>query len=107
MVLESRAVLAVLFDVQGTATDFFTTVRSAAAQLLEGRYPQHDWSAFVNELFYECGAVRGHGRRGALRRHRRCYPAHQCGASTSLNGKGYAMGVNNTRTSFAQLAMAP
>jgi len=29
------------------------------------------------------------------------------GASTSLNGKGYAMGVNNTRTSFAQLAMAP
>jgi 2-haloacid dehalogenase len=45
----SGRVLALLFDVQGTATDFFTTVRTAAAQLLGSRYPQHDWSAFVND----------------------------------------------------------
>ncbi len=40
---------ALLFDVQGTATDFFTTVCSAARQMLGDRYPQQDWSRFVNE----------------------------------------------------------
>jgi 2-haloacid dehalogenase len=38
-----------LFDVQGTATDFYTTVRNASSQLLGRRYPDQDWSAFVND----------------------------------------------------------
>lgn len=42
-------VRALLFDVQVTAMDFFTTVRSATAGVLGDRYPQQDWSAFVNE----------------------------------------------------------
>ncbi len=40
---------ALLFDVQGTATDFFSTVRSAAALTLGSRYPDQNWSTFVND----------------------------------------------------------
>ncbi|MBV9514229.1 MAG: haloacid dehalogenase type II [Mycobacteriaceae bacterium] len=40
---------ALLFDVQGTATDFHTTVRDAAAAMLGPRFPHRDWSAFVND----------------------------------------------------------
>jgi 2-haloacid dehalogenase len=40
---------ALLFDVQGTATDFFTTVRDAAAAVLGLRFPQLDWSTFVTD----------------------------------------------------------
>lgn len=39
---------ALLFDVQGTATDFFSTVRTAAVQILGSRHPEQDWSTFVN-----------------------------------------------------------
>jgi 2-haloacid dehalogenase len=40
---------ALLFDVQGTATDFHSTVRRAAERLASARYPGHDWSEFVND----------------------------------------------------------
>ncbi len=40
---------ALLFDVQGTATDFHTAVRDALARVLASRYPQLDWSVFVND----------------------------------------------------------
>ncbi|MFF0453879.1 haloacid dehalogenase type II [Nocardia africana] len=40
---------ALLFDVQGTATDFHSTVVAAAAATLGRRYPGRDWSAFVND----------------------------------------------------------
>ncbi len=40
---------ALLFDVQGTATDFHTTVARRARRLLGSRYPGLDWSRFVND----------------------------------------------------------
>lgn len=40
---------ALLFDVQGTATDFHSTIRHAAASIAGPRYPDHDWSEFVND----------------------------------------------------------
>ncbi|MCX5044843.1 haloacid dehalogenase type II [Aldersonia sp. NBC_00410] len=40
---------ALLFDVQGTATDFHSTIREAARDLAGARYPNEDWSAFVND----------------------------------------------------------
>ncbi|MGV9665559.1 haloacid dehalogenase type II [Nocardia niigatensis] len=43
------SVQALLFDVQGTATDFHSTIRRAAADALGGERPGEDWSAFVNE----------------------------------------------------------
>jgi 2-haloacid dehalogenase len=46
---------ALLFDVQGTATDFFTTVRDAAAAVLGPRFPQRDWPSFVNDCPVERG----------------------------------------------------
>ncbi|WP_067822953.1 haloacid dehalogenase type II [Nocardia inohanensis] len=39
---------ALLFDVQGTATDFHSTIRRAAEKAAGQRHPDHDWSAFVN-----------------------------------------------------------
>lgn len=39
---------ALLFDVQGTATDFHSTVTSAALRVDRGRNPRTDWPAFVN-----------------------------------------------------------
>ena len=39
---------ALLFDVQGTATDFFTTVTSEAVRIDRGRNPGTDWADFVN-----------------------------------------------------------
>lgn len=39
---------AILFDVQGTATDFHSTICRAAAAVAAGRYPNVDWSEFVN-----------------------------------------------------------
>lgn len=38
---------ALLFDVQGTATDFHTTVCSAAQRISAGRHPHVEWAAFV------------------------------------------------------------
>lgn len=40
---------ALLFDVQGTATDFYSTVRDAVFRVLASRYPQQDWAVFVND----------------------------------------------------------
>ncbi|MEC3956835.1 haloacid dehalogenase type II [Nocardia sp. CDC153] len=40
---------ALLFDVQGTATDFHSTIRGAAQSIAGPYAPGHDWSAFVNE----------------------------------------------------------
>lgn len=40
---------ALLFDVQGTATDFHTTVRTAAAEIAGPDHAHVDWSAFVND----------------------------------------------------------
>ncbi|MFI1917364.1 haloacid dehalogenase type II [Nocardia sp. NPDC020380] len=40
---------ALLFDVQGTATDFHSTIRHAATAVAGDRYPDVDWSAFVND----------------------------------------------------------
>ncbi|MGV9677756.1 haloacid dehalogenase type II [Nocardia sp. NPDC003482] len=40
---------ALLFDVQGTATDFHSTIRRAAERLAGDRYPDQDWSRFVND----------------------------------------------------------
>ncbi|AHH21954.1 putative type II haloacid dehalogenase [Nocardia nova SH22a] len=40
---------ALLFDVQGTATDFHTTVCTAAADIARDRFPDVDWARFVNE----------------------------------------------------------
>ncbi|MGW4245223.1 haloacid dehalogenase type II [Nocardia sp. NPDC004722] len=39
---------ALLFDVQGTATDFHSTIRSAAESIAGPLAPGHDWSEFVN-----------------------------------------------------------
>ncbi|MCW4351851.1 haloacid dehalogenase type II [Hoyosella sp. YIM 151337] len=40
---------ALMFDVQGTATDFYTPVLSALEEASGGRSPETDWGAFVNE----------------------------------------------------------
>ncbi|MCV7091120.1 haloacid dehalogenase type II [Mycobacterium interjectum] len=40
-------VRALLFDVQGTATDFHSTVCDEAVRISAGRHPQADWSALV------------------------------------------------------------
>ncbi|MFJ9366809.1 haloacid dehalogenase type II [Nocardia sp. NPDC101769] len=40
---------ALLFDVQGTATDFHSTIRRAAEAVLGGDRPGEDWGGFVNE----------------------------------------------------------
>lgn len=40
---------ALLFDVQGTATDFHSTIRSAAEQVAGPRNPGIDWCVFVND----------------------------------------------------------
>ncbi|WP_235916704.1 haloacid dehalogenase type II [Antrihabitans cavernicola] len=40
---------ALLFDVQGTATDFHTPVTAAARRISAGRHPDTDWSAVVND----------------------------------------------------------
>jgi 2-haloacid dehalogenase len=42
-----RAPTALLFDVQGTATDFQSTVRDEAQRIAAGRYPDIDWNGFV------------------------------------------------------------
>jgi hypothetical protein len=42
------AVRALLFDVQGTATDFYSTVRDEAQRISNGRHPQMDWGGFVD-----------------------------------------------------------
>lgn len=39
---------ALLFDVQGTATDFHSTLCSAAQRISDGRHPEMDWAEFVN-----------------------------------------------------------
>jgi 2-haloacid dehalogenase len=39
---------ALLFDVQGTATDFHSTVRREAERICGGRHPDVDWSDAVN-----------------------------------------------------------
>ncbi|OBI13419.1 haloacid dehalogenase, type II [Mycobacterium sp. E2327] len=40
-------VKALLFDVQGTATDFYSTVCEEAARISAGRHPRVDWGDFV------------------------------------------------------------
>lgn len=42
------APVALLFDVQGTATDFHTTVRDEAERISAGRHPDTDWADFVD-----------------------------------------------------------
>lgn len=44
----SSAPDALLFDVQGTATDFHSTVRGVAQRMSNGRHPQVDWGRFVD-----------------------------------------------------------
>jgi 2-haloacid dehalogenase len=41
-------VRSLLFDVQGTATDFHSTVRGELQRISDGRYPQVDWGRFVD-----------------------------------------------------------
>lgn len=43
-----RAPRALLFDVQGTAADFHSTVCAEAERISNGRYPDFDWSGFVD-----------------------------------------------------------
>lgn len=43
-----RALRALLFDVQGTATDFHSTVRGEAQRISNGRHPHVDWGRFVD-----------------------------------------------------------
>lgn len=43
----SPVVKALLFDVQGTATDFHSTVRDAAQRISAGRHPHVDWAELV------------------------------------------------------------
>jgi 2-haloacid dehalogenase len=43
-----NAVKALLFDVQGTATDFYSTVRDEAQRISNARHPQMDWGGFVD-----------------------------------------------------------
>ncbi|RMI33435.1 haloacid dehalogenase type II [Nocardia stercoris] len=45
----AEQVRALLFDVQGTATDFHTTVSGTAARVAGDRFPDVDWAAFVND----------------------------------------------------------
>jgi 2-haloacid dehalogenase len=46
--MEDEVVLkALLFDVQGTATDFHSTVCAEAQRISAGRYPDADWSKVV------------------------------------------------------------
>ncbi|KZM73899.1 haloacid dehalogenase type II [Nocardia terpenica] len=40
---------ALLFDVQGTATDFHSTITREAHRIAGSRYPDRDWAAFVND----------------------------------------------------------
>ncbi|WP_216896452.1 haloacid dehalogenase type II [Nocardia alni] len=40
---------ALLFDVQGTATDFHTTLTRAGERALGAGYPGRDWAGFVND----------------------------------------------------------
>ncbi|MGF6882408.1 2-haloacid dehalogenase [Nocardia sp. GAS34] len=40
---------ALLFDVQGTATDFHATITRACTRILGARYPERDWPGFVND----------------------------------------------------------
>lgn len=40
--------VALLFDVQGTATDFHSTVRREAQRISNGRHPHVDWGRFVD-----------------------------------------------------------
>ncbi|HZU49356.1 MAG TPA: haloacid dehalogenase type II [Mycobacterium sp.] len=42
------ALRALLFDVQGTATDFHSTLCCEAQRISAGRHPDVDWAAFVN-----------------------------------------------------------
>ena len=43
-----RGLKALLFDVQGTATDFHSTLFCEAQRISAGRHPDVDWAAFVN-----------------------------------------------------------
>lgn len=43
-----NALKALLFDVQGTATDFHSTVRGEAQRISDNRHPQVDWGRFVD-----------------------------------------------------------
>lgn len=43
-----RVLKALLFDVQGTATDFHSTLCYEAQRISAGRHPGVDWGAFVN-----------------------------------------------------------
>lgn len=40
---------ALLFDIQGTATDFHSTITAASRRVLGSRYPDRDWAGFVND----------------------------------------------------------
>lgn len=53
---------ALLFDVQGTATDFHSTVLAAAHRIAAVRYPLVDWSAFVNDWRAAYFTATSHGR---------------------------------------------
>ncbi|MDG3010473.1 haloacid dehalogenase type II [Rhodococcus sp. D2-41] len=58
--------LALLFDVQGTATDFHSTVTSAARRISAGRCPDVDWEGFVDRwraAYFEATARSGDGSR--------------------------------------------
>lgn len=44
-----RAPTALLFDVQGTTTDFHSTVCREAQRISNGRHPEVDWAEFVND----------------------------------------------------------
>ncbi|OBA57768.1 haloacid dehalogenase, type II [Mycobacterium sp. 1100029.7] len=44
---DGRVVKALLFDVQGTATDFFSTVCGEAQRISAGRHPDTDWADLV------------------------------------------------------------
>ncbi len=58
-------VKALLFDVQGTATDFHSTVCDEAVRISAGRHPDADWSELVRRwrasYFAALEAAQGHG----------------------------------------------
>jgi 2-haloacid dehalogenase len=58
-------VKALLFDVQGTATDFHSTVRDEAKRISAGRHPYADWSEMVRRwragYFEALEAAQGRG----------------------------------------------
>ncbi|ORW26744.1 haloacid dehalogenase type II [Mycobacterium palustre] len=58
-------VKALLFDVQGTATDFYSTVCEEAARISAGRHPDADWGEFVKRwragYFVALEAAQGSG----------------------------------------------